>query len=951
MTVNFHEIAKKWQKEWATQKTFEANADTRPKFFLTTPYPYVNGLLHIGHTYTYMRVDATARYRRMLGNNVLFAFGFHATGTPIETAAKRVREREEGQLNTLKLMGFTEKDWKNFEDPLYWISTFSKEAKQDLSNYGMSIDWRREFITTDLNPHYDKFIRWQFNKLKEKEYVIKSKHPVVWCPSCNAPTGDHARSEGEGEGPKDFIWVKFPVENSDLILMAGTTRPDALYAEKTLWVDPTAEYQIVNVQEEKWVVGKGTLNKIEQHAITCKEEGTIKAEELIGKKVKGAVTGESLYILPASFIDANMGSGLVYSALEDPFDYMEMKHIQEDKQLLRKYNLDADEMKKIQPKSIISVEGMGDDIGKEMCTKFNITSYEDKTKLEEAKAETNKLVFRKGIMKKNCGKHAGLTVSETQEQLKKELVETGKGIMFYELTGKVICRCLTDCHVKIVDDQWFLAYGNKQWKEQAHKCIQQMKLYPEKVRGQFEYVIDWLKDWACTREFGLGTNLPWEEKWKIESLSDSTIYTSYFTIAPQLEKLPVEKINDNFFDYLLLGKGNADAIDIDNKIIEEIKHEFEYWYPFDFYNSGKDLVQNHFAFLIFNHVAIFPEKYWPNGISTNGYVNINKQKMSKSKGNFKVLRDLVKEFGADVVRIGILSTGEDLNDVDWDSELAESMKNKLGQWYDFAIENYQEISKELRVKSSEKKEIDKWMEHQLHKIIKETTQAMNETLFRTAITKGFFDLQRHLKWYQKRTAGKMNAALVAEIIEAQTLMLQPFTPHLCEEIWQKIGKQGFISHTHWPTYDENKINPEIEQTETLMIQIIDDINHVLKLAKIDKPTNITFFVAENWKYDLFKKIQELIKETRDIKQIMQSVTANHKEHAKESAGLVQKIVKDPSKLPAHVSVQDTEHQNLIDATKFLKEHFRCTINIVKEQESKESKAKQAMPGKPAILVE
>ena len=173
MALDFHKIARKWQRKWKTQRVFEVDADGgKPKFFLTTPYPYVNGLLHIGHTYTYMRVEAFARYKRMRGFNVLFPFAFHATGSPIDTAAKRVAENEEKQIQTLKLMGFTDEQIPAFKDPLHWIKTFSRETEKDLHEYGLSIDWRRSFITTDLNPRYDKFIKWQFNTLKKKGLVL-----------------------------------------------------------------------------------------------------------------------------------------------------------------------------------------------------------------------------------------------------------------------------------------------------------------------------------------------------------------------------------------------------------------------------------------------------------------------------------------------------------------------------------------------------------------------------------------------------------------------------------------------------------------------------------------------------------------------------------------------------------------------------------------------------------
>ncbi len=931
MPLDFHKIARKWQRKWKTQKVFEADANTnKPKFLLTTPYPYVNGLLHIGHTYTYMRVEAFARYKRMRGYNVLFPFAFHATGSPIDTAAKRVAENEEKQIQTLKLMGFKDEEIPAFKEPIHWIKTFSKAAEKDLNNYGLSIDWRRSFITTDLNPRYSKFIKWQFNTLKKKGLVGQGEHPVVWCPKENVPVGDHSRSEGEGETPQEMIVIKFKADGH--ILPCATFRPETVFGVTNIWVNPEITYIEANVDGEHWMITEASMRKLadQKHKIT--EIRKITGKELVGTQVTNPVTGQKIPVFAASFVTAETGTGIVMSVPSHaPYDWAALKELGKD----------------IKPISLITVEGFGEHPAVEICQKMGINNAKN-PKLEEATAEVYKKEFHTGKLKENTGKYAGKTIQQAKPEIIADLTAEKKAVIIYELINPVICRCLTRCHVKIVDDQWFLRYGDGAWKQQAMKCLQEMKLYPEKIRPQFEYVIDWLKDWACTRELGLGTSLPWDKKWKIESLSDSTIYNAFYTIVHHLKKIKLGKINDKLFDYIFLGIGNIDELGVDKKLLEDMRHEFTYWYPVDFRNSGKDLVQNHLAFYIFNHTAVFPEQCWPRGIGVNGYVSIQKQKMSKSKGIFATLRDAIKEFSPDVTRISILATGEEVNDVDWDPDLAETMKAKLEQWYEFALKNYTRDHE--RAHGQEKKEIDKWMEHQLHSSIKDSTNAMEETLFRTTISRGFFDLQRHLKWYARRTAGKMNSEVVNDIIEAQTLMLQPLAPHLCEETWFKLGKTSLIVNEKWPEHDENKINTAIEQAEELMIHVLEDVSQVLKLAKVERPQMITLFVAKDWKVQLFKKLKEVLATTRDQGQIMKTIMAEFKEHAQEAAPLVQKVIKDPSKLPAQVSHQEAEYQNLLDAIAFLKQEFNCPVEIIKEQESPEAKAKQALPGKPAILV-
>ena len=107
----------KWINKWHDSKIFEPEVDSRDKFFLNFPYPYVNGYLHIGHFYTLMRVEALSRYKRAQGFNVLFPQAWHCTGSPIENAAKRVKEREAKQLEIMKGMGFSDKEIEKFENP------------------------------------------------------------------------------------------------------------------------------------------------------------------------------------------------------------------------------------------------------------------------------------------------------------------------------------------------------------------------------------------------------------------------------------------------------------------------------------------------------------------------------------------------------------------------------------------------------------------------------------------------------------------------------------------------------------------------------------------------------------------------------------------------------------------------------------------------------------------
>jgi leucyl-tRNA synthetase len=819
--LNFRKTEKKWQKKWEQQKIFEPEINKREKFFCNFPYPYINAYQHIGHMFTLMRVEAFARYKRLRGFNVLFPQGWHVTGSPIVNAAKRVKDKEPKQIKIMKNMGIKSTEIKKFEKPEHWVEFFAPEFKKDYQSLGMSIDWRREFHTSSLNPHYDKFIQWQFRKLKEKGYCIKGKFPVVWDPKDKVAVGDHDRIEGEGEVPQEFYLFKFSLEDKRKIITA-TLRHDTIWGITNIYVNPDVEYLEIETRGENWIVGKPIIDKLKNQRFEIKIKGKVKGEQLIGKKAD-SFGNKKILVLPADFLDTNYGTGMVHSVPSDSADdLIALRDLQNNEKLIKKYNLNLQEVRSIEPIEIFETPGIGGNSAQYFLDKYNVKSQNERDKLEKIKKELYKLTFTTAklgpLYKKGFSKSLeGMKIPQAQEIIKKELLEQGKIEIFYELTGKVISRSLTECVVKIVDDQWFLNYADPEWKQKTHECLKQLKLYPKKARQQFEYVIDWLHEWACTREEGLGTKLPWDEKWLIESLSDSTIYMAYYTIAHLIKDIPIDEIDDKFFDYVFLGKGKG------NKKVDKLKKEFEYWYPVDFRNSGKDLIQNHLTFFMFNHTAIFPKKHWPKGIGANGWVTVDGQKMSKSLGNMVPVRDVVKKYGADASRFTILSGGEGMDDPNWDSRLAESLPSKFLQAYQTITENYGKGRKE-------KKDTDKLIESKSNRLIKEITEYMDEAMFRSATQKILFDYWKIIKEYINKE-DKINKTLFEEISKNFLIMLNPFCPHITEEIWEKIKGKGLVSLGNWPKYDEKKINEQLEKQEEQVEKLAEDINNVIRIVE------------------------------------------------------------------------------------------------------------------------
>lgn len=937
--MDFRAIEEKWQKRYEESKLFEPVVEPgKPKYFVTFPYPYMNGFFHIGRAFSGIRAEVLARYKLMQGYNTLFPFAFHCTGTPIVAAAERIAEGEKKQMDILRKMGLPEEEIPKFADPIYWTQFFPRETTRDLKRIGAAVDWSRTFITTSLNPYYDRFIKWQFRKLKAGGYVVMGEHPVVWCSKCKSPVGDHGRLEGEGVTPEEIYLIKFRLDDES-VFPCGTYRPETAFGVTNLWLNPDVTYVRAKVNDEVWIVSSDTVEKLENQKYTVRVIEDRHGRQLIGKKVKNEVTGTEVPILPATFVDPARGTGVVMSVpAHAPYDYAALRDIENSPE---KFGLTMDTISSIKLIPLITIDGFGKFPAKEIVESMNIKDQND-PRLEEATREIYKKEFHTGVLNQNTGKYAGKKVSDAKIEIESDFVHSGKAAIFYELPEKVVCRDLTKCVVKIVSDQWFLNYSNPIWKAQAHKALDRMNLYPDKVRKQFEYVIEWLKDWACTREYGLGTELPWDKRWVVESLSDSTIYMAYYTISRYLEHgdygIKPESLTDEFFDFVFMGTGDIGEVSkstgISIDLLQRMRQEFEYWYPYDMRVSGKDLVQNHLSFSLFNHTAIFPEKYWPGGFSVNGFLQLDGQKMSSSKGNIFTLRQICDMYGADATRLTLMYGGEGLEDPNWDSEFARNAGPRISQWYDFALENYGKGRED-------EKYIDKWLESVCNKTIKVTKEAMDAMNFRTAIQRGYFDMQRYLRWYIRRSPVP-NKRIISWFIEVQTKILAPFCPHTCEEIWEKIGGKGFIAKAQYPVWDESKFaDDRIEKSEDFVRSVIEDIQEIIEVAHLENAKEVFIYTADDWKYQALQ-----LATGRNMGDAMKAVMADPemRKHGKEVSRYIQKVVSDRL-VPSGVD----EKSILAEARDFISREIGMKVEINPQQDP-ENKKKHAIPGRPAILI-
>lgn len=905
--LDWDRIEEKWRKRWTDDKLFETDPQShKRKYFLTVAYPYPNSPQHVGHGRTYTLADVHARYKRMNNYNVLFPMGFHYTGTPIVSMSQRIKSNDLELIQTFQQIYKIPDDIiSNFKEPKKIASYFHQEIKQGMNEMGYSIDWRREFTTIDKG--YSKFISWQFRNLKKNGLIVQGSHPVGWCPQDQNPVSQHDTVGDIEPDLIEYVLVKFKFEDQ-YVVPTATLRPETIFGVTNLWINPDIKYVIAQVNNEKWIITKEAARKMEFLNASVTLISEINGSDLIGKSVFDEKRKQQVPIFPASFVDPNNGTGIVMSVpAHAPYDYQALVDLRKDDNTLRKYNITGNvvPIKIIQTDAYPSNESSA---AETIVTSYSIRDQND-PKLEEA---TNKLYsdeFHNGKVLPDIDEIGNLSVIEARETIKAKIISQGIGTTMYELKNAVKCRCGTTCVVKILTNQWFINYGDENWKKLAYELIDKMEILPEEIRQEFTNVIDWLKERACARKSGMGTKLPWDNEWIIESLADSVIYMAYYLLSRHIsnnqdlqnneDKVLADNLNDNFFDYVLLGKNDPDIVAKESKIsiqlLEKIKNEFVYFYPVDSRHSGRDLVPNHLAFFIFNHAAIFPKDKWPKQIVVNGSVLMDGKKMSKSLGNIIPLRHAIEEYGADSIRLTMLASAEILQDSDFSFDLVKGIRAKL-------FEIYRNINAHLdifRVQSSLDVDLeDVWISSRLQKVIMDTTSAIEKFRIREALHNILYLMDNDLEWYEKRKLAKNKSifnSYLKEFIETRIKLLSPFAPYFCEEVWEIMGNDSYVSLAQWPESNQSKITLKSEDNERLIQSIIFDIQKITKVTKM-VPKKISIYTASSVKCTLYRKILDRIQRqaTPNFGQIMKEFVNDNevKDLVKRTPDLVKKIIDD-----------------------------------------------------------
>lgn len=407
--------------------------------------------------------------------------------------------------------------------------------------------------------------------------------------------------------------------------------------------------------------------------------------DLIGLPLKSPLaSNEVIYVLPMQNILVDKGTGIVTSVPSDtPDDFIALQELVKNQDFRVACGVKDEWVFPFEVIPIIDVPSFGNKSAEKVCFDLKMDSPDEKEKLAKAKEITYLKGFDDGIM--IVGEFSNRKVQEVKPLIKEKLLKADMAVLYYEPQEKVISRSGDDCVVALTD-QWLITYGEAEWKQKAIECLDKMNTFSVEARNSFEHTLNWLTSRARSCSFGLGTRIPWDEKFLVDSLSDSTLYMAYYTIAHILQNgniygsdnsyIRPEQMTDEVWDYVFCN-GPAPKTSIPSTVLTKMKQEFEYWYPFDLRISGKDLMQNHLAFCIFNHTTLLPKHHWPRRFRCNRHLLLNSEKMSKSTGNFRTLRQAIEEFSSDATRFALADVGDGMDDENFVSETANSAALRL----------------------------------------------------------------------------------------------------------------------------------------------------------------------------------------------------------------------------------------------------------------------------------
>ncbi|MDR1784606.1 MAG: leucine--tRNA ligase [Endomicrobium sp.] len=748
VSYNHVEIESKWQKRWELDRIFSSDIQyNKKKYYCLVMLPYPSGSLHMGHVRNYVIGDVFARFNRMKGKNVLHTIGWDAFGLPAENAAI-----------------------KNGIHPSKWTQQNILHMKGQLKPLGISYDWDREIATCD--PAYYKWNQWFFIKMWEKGLAFRKSASVNWCSSCNTVLANEQVLNG-------LCW-----------------RCNGYTEHKNLeqWFIKITDYATELLEGHKQLFGWSEQVLSMQKNWIGKSFGL----EIYFALKKGTNSGLKIFttrpdtLFGVTFIVVSPEHTIINELKSEITNYNEvLKYVIVSQ---RKSNIEKSSNKE---KTGIKLEG--------------ISAINPATKKEIP-------IFVADYVLKDYGTGAVMAVP-AHDQRDWEFAKK-YNISIVEVIKGNSCKF----EIKSAYEGDGILINSGQFN--GLRSIEAFNFISEWIEKQNygKKIVNFkLKDWLISRQRYWGTPIP-------------MIYCRVCGIIPVPEKdlpilLPEDveftgakesplKLNEDFINVKchkcgMDAKRETDTMDTfvdsswyyarycdahnDNMAFDSVK--VNYWMPVDQYVGGIEhacmhLIYSRFWYKFMKDLGIVKYDEPFKNLLTQGMVTLSGSAMSKSKGNIVTPDEMIEKYGADTVRLFILFAAPPQKQLDWSVEGLEGCRrfiNRIWRLYDIV-----HVKAETPASEKDKANILRIMHQTIKKV---TNDIEKEFQFNTAIScvmefvNVLYAYKHHLN----------DDGVSIEAYKNVVLMMAPFVPHLCEEIWKMLGYKEYVSECSWPVFKESFI--------------------------------------------------------------------------------------------------------------------------------------------------
>ena len=765
MKYNFSEIEKKWQKIWDENGTFYAKDDyTLPKFYCLVEFPYPSGQgLHVGHPRSYTALDIVARKRRLNGYNVLYPMGWDAFGLPTENYAI-----------------------KNHIHPEIVTKNNIAHFKEQLKSLGFSFDWSREINTTD--PEYYKWTQWIFLQLFKKGLAYKSEMNVNWCTSCKCVLANEEVVNGVCERCGSEV-----VRKTKSQWMLKITE----YAQRL--IDDLDDVDFINrvkIQQKNWI-GRST-----------------------GAEVSFKTSAGNDLLIYTTRPDTLFGA--TYMVISPEHQYIDkwadkINNINEirayQEQAAKKSDFERTEMAK--DKTGVKIDGVyaiNPVNGREIpifISDYVLVSYGTGAIMAVPAHDTRDYEFAK--------------------KFDLPIIEVVKG-------GDVEKEAFVDCATGVMVNSGFL---DGLTVDEAKKAITE---FLEKENIGHSKVNFKLRDWVFSRqrywgepipivhcdkcgyvaidESELPLKLPEVESYEPTDNGESPLANMTDWINTTCPKCGGHAVRET--DTMPQWAGSSwyflRYCDPHNKNALASKEALEYWTPVDWYNGGMEHTTLHLLYSRFWHkflydIGVVPTKEPYSKRTSHGMIlGENGEKMSKSRGNVVNPDEIVRDYGADTMRLYEMFIGDFEKAAPWSSSSIKGCSRFLDRVYNlFDLINGEGMRAEL--------------ESDFHRAIKKVTLDIESLKFNTAIAELMSLIN---KIYETKS-------ITRDEFKIFITLLNPFTPHVTEELWQMAGFEGMLNETTWPEYDEEKCK---ESTIEIAVQVNGKVKARIEINADDEENTV-----------------------------------------------------------------------------------------------------------------